>query len=78
MTGTFKIHSKKPLYEDLLIIYLTCSLELCKNKLSCTSHHTGTLCVLHVSLYENGVLHLQTEKVTHSTISKKGIVVTQR
>lgn len=38
-------------------------IELCIDKVSCTSHHTGRLCVLHASLFENGVLHLQTEKV---------------
>ncbi|CAO0793127.1 unnamed protein product [Mucor circinelloides] len=38
--------------------------KLCINKLSCTSHHTGTLCVLHVSLFQDGILHLQTEKVS--------------
>lgn len=44
---------------SVLMLYI----ELCINKVSCTSHHTGTLCTLHVSLFENGVLHLQTEKV---------------
>lgn len=43
---------------------LTVYSELCINKLSCTSHHTGTLCVLHVSLFQDGILHLQTEKVS--------------
>ncbi|KAK4511850.1 Invasin CotH7 [Mucor velutinosus] len=40
--------------------------KLCINKLSCTSHHTGTLCVLHVSLFQDGMLHLQTEKDDNS------------
>ncbi|KAG2198112.1 hypothetical protein INT46_000888 [Mucor plumbeus] len=40
--------------------------KLCINKLSCNSHHTGTLCVLHVSLFEDGILHLQTEKDDNS------------
>ncbi|KAL9542154.1 hypothetical protein PS6_009944 [Mucor atramentarius] len=40
--------------------------KLCINKLSCTSHHTGTLCVLHVSLFQDGILHLQTEKDDNS------------
>lgn len=68
MTGLFRIHSKYIyiLYikvKDLYIFKLFKNTELCINKLSCTSHHTGTLCVLHVSLFEDGILHLQTEKV---------------
>ncbi|KAI9469011.1 MAG: hypothetical protein EXX96DRAFT_612687 [Benjaminiella poitrasii] len=38
----------------------------CINKLSCASHHSGTLCVLHVALFEDNILHLQTEKVDNS------------
>ncbi|KAG1352604.1 hypothetical protein G6F62_002626 [Rhizopus arrhizus] len=33
----------------------------CIRKLSCSSHHTGSLCVVYVSLLENDILHLQTE-----------------
>jgi hypothetical protein len=43
--------------------------------LSCPSHHTGTLCILHVTLFENGVLHLQTEKVCHNKRSNRTLTL---
>ena len=64
LTGLFQIHSKQKLmYHLFLILVNRRTLESCIDKVNCVSYHTGALYVLHVSLFENGLLHMQTEKV---------------